>query len=175
MYTRSTRRLFALTCAAALTIAACGGDDDGSSAGADTAIGKALAADLLAESDSPISNEEEARCWSGQIVDGIGEDRLMELGVSADNVGEMSDFDFTDEEISTIVSSLFDCTDVRAALATQFEADFGAEGAKCLADEMDEDLVTSMMTSAFSNADGPPAEFMQAFLDIAAKCDLPIG
>ena len=172
-------RTIALTCLAALALAACGGDDDdgGASAGADTEIGQALAADMLDESgDSPVTNEEEARCWSGKIVDGIGEDRLKELGVTADQVGNIDDIAFEDDEVSTLVGGLFDCVDVRAALAEQFTEDFGEEGAKCLADEMDEDMLTTMMTSAFaSKSDEPPAEFMQTFLDIAAKCDLPLG
>lgn len=181
MNTRPTTRLIALCCAIGLTAAACGGDDDGggSSSGADTEIGKALAADMLSESESeegsPVQTEEEARCWSGQIVDGIGEERLEELGVTSENIGEIEDIAFNDEEISTIVTGLFDCTDVRAALAEQFEADFGEEGAKCLADEMDEDLISQMMTASFSGSEEPPAEFMQTFLDIAAECDLPLG
>lgn len=185
--TGSMRRWFAIGCAAALTLAACGGDDDGggggdgggdggASAGADTAIGRALTADMLAEEDSPVQTEEEARCWSGRIVDGIGEDRLVELGVSAENVGDIDQIDFSDSEVDTLVDGLFDCTDVEAAFAEQFTEDFGEEGAACMAEAMDQEMVSDMMKSSFSGDDAElPDDFFQAFLDIAAECDLPLN
>lgn len=175
-------RAFAALCTLALAATACGGDDDGGGAasdGADTPIGQALTAEIMDDADgddSVAQTEEEARCWSGKIVDDIGEDRLNELGVTADNVGDIEDIDFSEGEIDTIVDGMFDCVDVRASFATQFEGDFGAEGAQCVADELDEDLVKDVMKSAVSGDDAEPSdEFFQAFLDIAAKCDLPLN
>lgn len=175
------RRTLAVLVLAA-TAAACGGDDDGGSDNADAAdtpVGRALTEELMAESDdSPISTEEDARCVAGGIVAGVGEDRLAELGITAETAvgSEIEDVDFTEAEIGIVVDSMFDCVDVTAALAAEFEADFGAEGAQCLAENLDQDLVRDLMTSSFLGEDAEMTdEFFQAFIDIAAECDLPLN
>lgn len=161
-------------------VVACGGDDGGGDAdAADTPVGRALTAELMAESDdSPIATEEDARCVAGGIVSGIGEERLEELGVTAETAegSDMADFDFTEEELGTVVDAIFDCVDIQAALAAEFEADFGAEGAQCLAENLDEELIRDLFAMSFAGGDGEmPEEFFQAFLDIAAACDLPLN
>lgn len=170
-------RTTALLAAAALTVglAACGGGDEEGDAAASSPLAEALATDMLDSDSSPVGTEEEANCWANQIVDDIGEDRLEELGMTVENVGDMEDYDFTDEELSTMVDGMFGCIDVKAAFAAEFEEDFGAEGAKCVADALDEDLVKEAMLADQSGADEPSAEFMQAFLDIAAECNLDLG
>lgn len=183
---RNLTRIPAIVSIVALTVAAaaCGSDDDGggsASAGADTPIGQALAAQILDDSDSEdgsvAQTEEEARCWAGKIVDDVGEERLEELGVTAENVGEIEDIDFTDDELDALVDGMFECIDVTAAFAAQFEEDFGAEGAQCVAENLDQEFVKDMMKIAVSGdaTAEPPDEFFQAFLDIAAECDLPLN
>ncbi len=158
-----------------LALSACGSDDD-VSAGADTEIGQALTEEFMADGDSPFSSEEDARCMSGKIVDGIGEDRLEELGMTADNVPDIDAIDFTEGELDTVIDSLFDCVDVQAELAKEFESDFGEEGAQCVAENLDEDLVRDLMSASFVDAEPEMTDdFFQAFLDIAAECDLPLN
>ncbi len=167
-------RVFAAACAAALLASACGSDTEAGS-GADTAIGQALTEEFLSEGDSPITTEEQARCMSGDIVDNIGEDRLAELGVTADNVADIDEIDFTDAEFDTIVDALFDCVDVRDAMATEMAGDFGEEGAACVADNLDEDLLRDVMAAGFRGEDAEPSnDFLQAMLDVAAECDLDL-
>lgn len=167
--------------ALAATAAACGGDDDGGggdSAAADTPIGQALTAELLSETeDSPIGTEEEARCVAGGIVSGIGEDRLTELGVTPESVGNIEDIGFDADEADEIVDAMFSCVDVKAALAEEFEAEFGAEGAECLADGLGDDRLRELMASSFlgDESEEMSDEFFQEFLDIAADCDVPLG
>ena len=184
MTTTPTLRRSLVLFALAASVAACGGDDDGGDSGdvaaaADTPVGKALTEELMAESDdSPISTEEEARCVAGGIVSGVGEERLEELGVTADTAigSDIEDIDFTADEIGTIVDSMFDCVDVQAAMAEEFEEDFGAEGAQCVAENLDQDLMRDLMASSMiGDDDEMPDEFFQAFLDVAAECDLPLG
>lgn len=182
----SIRGSIALAAALTLAVGACGGDDDDAAGGgdadaaADTELGQALTAELLSESDdSPIATEDEARCVAGGIVSGIGEDRMAELGVTPDNIddGEMEEVEFTPAEVDTIVDSMFDCVDIKAALTEEFEADFGAEGAECVADGLGDDMIRDLMSSSFLGEDDEEMseEFFQAFLDIAADCDLPLG
>lgn len=182
MPTRTIRRAGTLALALAL-MSACGSGDDGSgsgssSDGADTPIGKALTEDLMAEGEDELNaTEEEARCAAGGIVDGVGEDRLEELGVTADNVDDIETIDFTDGELDVVVDSLFDCIDVEQMLADEMAGEFGDEAASCVAEELDPDLMKRIFKSEFGDGadEELQSEFFQAFLDVAAECDLPIG
>ena len=170
---RNTRARFVMAgLALTLSAAACGGE----TAAADTAVGQALTDELMSEADSPFSSEEDARCMSGGIVEGIGEERLEELGVTADSVSSLEEIDFDEAEAEVVVDSLFDCVDVKAEMVSQFEADFGAEGAECVADNLDDEMVRDLMASSFVGEDPEMSDDMfQAFLDIAAECDLPLS
>ena len=157
----------------ALVAAACGGDDD-SGAPTDSPLVQAIAASADSDPDSPLSNREDAECFASKIVGDIGEDRLAELGVTAENAGSIDDIDFSSDELGVVVDSLDDCVDLKALMAEEFEEDFGAEAAGCLADELDGDVLKDAMRAGFSDEE-PTEDFIQAFLDVAAKCDLPLG
>lgn len=169
------KRVVGVMVALMLVGAACGGDDDAVAA-SDSPLVAALADEISSneDGDSPFSNREEAECWAGRIVGGIGEGRLTELGVTAEDVGEIGDYNFTEDEIDVIVDSMDKCIDLKAALAETFTEDFGAEGAECVADELDGDLLRDLMAAGITDSE-PPDEFFQEFLDIAAKCDLPLN
>ena len=171
-----TTKTYGLVAVAALVFgaAACGGDDEGGGGDADSPLAQALAADMLADEDAATTDPEEAECWASGIVGGIGEDRLTELGMTVDNVGDVEDYEFTEAEISTVVDSMFDCVDVQASLTEVFEEDFGPEAAACLAEGLDNDMLKQVMTSELDGSE-PSDEFFQAFLDLAAECDIPLN
>lgn len=172
------RKLLMIVGAIAILASACGGDDDdgGAVAAADSPLVGAIAQQIVegSDSDAPVSSQEEAECWAGRIVGGIGEDRLTELGVSADNVGEITDYDFSDGEIDTIVDSLGDCVDLAELMAAEMVGELGEEAADCVAGELEGDFLNDLMKASFRDEE-PGDEFFQTFLDIAAECDLPIG
>ncbi len=170
---RNIRRYLGAACVGALLLSACGSDGGG---GADTAVGQALADELMSDADSPLTGEEEARCMAGDIVDNVGEERLEELGVTADSVAAIEDVEFSADEEQTVLDALFDCVDVRAAMAEEMTSDFGEEAAKCVADNLDEDLLREAMSAGFSDSDAEPSnDFFQGMLDVAAECDIPLG
>jgi hypothetical protein len=142
----------------------------------DGSLVSALADNMMEEAavgGSPVATREEAECWANRIVDGVGEDRLNELGVTPQSVGELDELDLTDAEISTVVDSLFDCADVQQAFADQFSTDFGAEAATCIADALDEDLVKEALRASIAgDASEPSAEFIETFTQIAADCGI---
>ena len=46
---------------------------------------------------------------------------------------------------------------------------------RSIAENLDEELLRDLMASAFLGDEGEmPEEFFQAFLDVAAECDLPL-
>jgi hypothetical protein len=164
----------ALAVALTFGVAACGGGDDGGGAAADSPLAKALAANIQAEEDGLVNSEEEAECWAGKVVSEIGEDRLTELGMTEANVPDIDEMDFTSDEVSSVVESMFECIDVKAAFTAELESDFGAEAAGCLADGLDEEFVKEILLSEMDGSE-PSDEFMQNFLDIAAECDIPLN
>lgn len=175
-----TTKFYGLVATVALVFgaAACGGGDDsgggGDGADADSPLVQALAANLLEDGeDSPVASQEEAECWASGVVGGIGEDRLTELGVTPEDVGDIEDLALTDDEVSVVVDSLFGCADVQQAFADQFAADFGEEAATCIAEQLDEDLVKQALTASIAGDDAQPsAEFLEQFAAIAGDCGL---
>lgn len=170
-------RLFVIAVAATLLLAACGDSDGGGDA--DPALVAALADELASPDDdgspSPFPRDD-AECAAEKIISGIGAGRLAELGVTADDVGEVEELDFTDSELDTIVDSLGDCSDLPRLMADQLAADgaLSAEDADCFADEFDEGLLKDVFKGVFQGeelGDDPPEDFLNAFIDVAAECD----
>ena len=123
-----------------------------------------------------MSNQQEAECFAGRVVDKIGESRLLELGVTDSLGGEVGEINFSDSEFRTIVTELSECVDLAGFLAEEFEDDFGEKGARCVADNLEGDVVIALMRAGLEDPDAEPSnEFLQVFLDVAAECDLPLG
>jgi hypothetical protein len=160
-----------------LGLAACGGDDE--SGGGDLSpLAQAIADDMLdtSEEGGMVPTVDEANCFAGSVVDGIGEDRLRELGVDESTVQDIEELDFSAEEVDVVVDSMFDCVDVSSMMASELEADFGAEGAQCVADKLDAEFLKDIMAQEFAGVEAEMSdEFFQAFLDIASECDLPLN
>lgn len=168
------RKVTMLFGAGAMLIGGCGGGDSGSST--DSPLAQALSEEIYAESSSGVSTEEEASCVAGSIVSGIGQGRLEDLGMTVDNVGDIEEYDFSDDEIGVIVDSLLGCVDVKAALAEEMTSQWDGEGAECVAKNLDEDFIREIMTTSLQDPSAEmPDEFFQTFLDIAAECDLPMN
>lgn len=171
------KKFATLICALVLVAAACGGDDDDGAVDVDDSpLAAAIADDVMSEDGAPVTDRAEAECFAGNVVGRIGEDRLGELGVTVDSVGDIPDIDFTDDELNTLLDSLTDCVDLEAAMAEEFAEDFGAEAAECLASELGEDTLVDLMRQGFTDPDAEPtAEFFNTFLDAAAECDLQLN
>jgi hypothetical protein len=168
------RKVTLLFGAGVLIVGGCGGGDSSSSA--DSPLVQALSSEIYAESASGVSTEEEATCVADGIVTGIGEDRLETLGMTVDNVGNIEDYEFSDDEIDVIVDSLIGCVDVKTALAQEMTSQWGGEGAECVAENLDDEFIRSIMATALRDpAAEMPDEFFQTFMDIAAECDLPLN
>jgi hypothetical protein len=114
------KNLLILLLSIAVIAAACGDDDDsGGGDISDSPIAVALAATMMEDTDSPFSNQEDAECFASKTVNDIGEDRLIELGVTADDVQEIDAIAFEDGELDKIVDAMDDCVDLGAAIAAE--------------------------------------------------------
>ncbi len=168
------RKLIAMTVLLAVIAAACGGNG-GVDVG-DSPLAQAMAADFLSDPESPFGGQDDAECFAGKVVGDIGEDRLGALGVTVDNVGQIEDIDFTDGEIDTVLDAIAECVDLKTAIAEQLSTQFGEEPAQCVADKLDAGLLKDAMRAGITGEDQDPSEeFLQAFLDVAAECNVPLS
>ena len=151
------------------TITGCGSDDEDA---ADTAVGRALTEQLLA--GAAVNNEQEARCLAGSTVEAIGEDRLANLGVTADDVSGVGGADFTSGEIEMLVDAFFDCVDIRRVLASNLAGDAGDEAAACLSENLPEGALRDIVRSFNFEGQELPTESEQALRDVAASCGVQI-
>lgn len=150
--------------------AGCSSDDD--EAAADTPLGRALTEQLL--EGAAVNTEQEARCVAGTTVDELGEDRLAELGVTAQDVSGMGEADFTTDEVDTLVDAFFDCVDIRRVLATNLAGDAGNEAAACLSQNLPDAALRDIVRSFNFAGQELPAESEQALRDVAATCGVPV-
>ncbi len=152
-----------------LVLAGCGGSDGG-------AVAEAIADDLLADGDSPLT-EDEASCAADTIVSEVGEDRLEELGVTADNVGDFDDVDLNEDERATLGNAMADCIEddflIRALLA---DGDITEDQASCLGDAIDADTARELARSSFAGDDiDPPEELLLEVAGAMADCGVIPG
>jgi len=144
-------------------------------------LAAAIAAAIAAPTDdgepSPFPIEE-ASCAAGWIVNDIGSDRLTELGVSAAEVSQVEDIDFTDEELGLIVLAIGDCADIARLLADSLVNDgtLSAVDADCFAAEFDEEVLEQAFKVSLADPDAELAtdEFLAEFFDVASVCDLAL-
>ena len=134
--------------AALFVASACGGGDDiDPASAAETPVGRAITADLLETTPADLT-ETEARCVSGNIVAGIGEEELDALGVTAASVARLGEATLTSDQIETIVEAWAACIDIREQMARSFSVDLSDQAAACLSDGIDLDLAKSLLAAS---------------------------
>jgi hypothetical protein len=177
------KRLLTATLLAALLVAGCGdSDDSGGGDGENGELVDAMAAQLTEGDDVPVSDEE-AECIASDIVDGIGAERLEELGVTAESVsddsaGDITELDFSEDEVTVLVDSIDGCADLKAIFAESMSADgtVSSEDAECLVDELPDDFVRGALEASFSGTDPTASEeFTNDLIDAMSACDVAPG
>lgn len=148
---------FALVVIAVLATACAGGDSDNEPdalAFVDSPLVGPLAEEILTGPDALTTDRAEAACFARGTVAGIGEARLVELGLSSSDTPDLDSLDLTDAEVTTLVGSMFDCIDVQQMIADSMTADgVDAEDARCLADSIDELVLRSAMIDQMRGVD----------------------
>ena len=167
----SFKGILACLVVATLLLAACGDSD------ADAALATEFTADDSDGDPSPFPLDE-ATCAAKRIISRLGASRLAELGVTPAEVGEIEDIDFTDGEIDEIVDSFGAYSDLTRLFADSLVAEetLSESDGDCLAKEFDEDDLLSVFRDQFRGdaPEDPPDDFLQAFFDVAAKCDFDL-
>ena len=195
-----SRRLLIAALFGAVVLAGCGDSDDGDATpledsadddsgddgddggGSDDPLVQAIATWMSADDDLPPFDDEEAECVAVGVVDGIGADRLEELGVTEETLSSEEDIEFggldmTDDEVTVVIDSMEDCADLDALLAEALAEDgtFSTEEAECLVDELPDDFVRSGFEAEFAGEDITDDQDLQnSLLDALSNCDVSI-
>jgi len=147
----------------------------------DPVLAAAIAAAITApDEDGDLSPFpiEEASCASGWIVNDIGSDRLLELGVSATSVGQIDDIEFSDAELELIVAALGDCADMSRLIGDALVSDgtFSEADGDCFATEFDEAVLEQAFKTVLrdSEAELDSDEFINEFIDVAGICNIAL-
>jgi hypothetical protein len=158
------KRLGLLSAALILVLAACG-DDGASLNAAEQEFADALAADLIADPDNPMTSDADASCVAEAIVAEYGTDRLGDLGIAPGALPDMGEFgpSMSDAEQNAFVDIYFDCVDIKEAMAAGMsegsEGVFGQAEAECVMDTFDDDTLRQGLLSELDGTDWePPAE-----------------
>jgi hypothetical protein len=119
---------------------------------------------------------EEADCVADGMVEGIGVDQLEKYGI----LGEDGSFDtessldaMSKKDATTLVDSVFDCTDAMAAIKDEVASSVGqqsAEVTECIDEALNEERVRSLLVGVFSgNEEQATAELTGPLMQCALK------
>ena len=165
------KKLLALFAALVMIAVACGDDDGGGSS--DSVLSKAIAGAIIADpSGDPATTEDQAQCMANTFIDTIGDDGLVELGVTLEAVEggmQLEDVGLSDEQMQSYIDASLECIDVESLLTEGLVNDGMSEkDASCIADNLDPDLM-----SEFAGVDpSSNPDLTNEILDVMADCDV---
>jgi hypothetical protein len=171
------KKLGMATLALMLLLAACGGDDAAKLSGEEQALADAMATNFAADPSLGITPEQ-GTCVGNGAVTAIGMDRLTELGITADNVGDSMDTalsQLTEAEKGQIVDVLTGCIDFGATLVAQMKAGgLSDTQATCIGNGLSDDMIRAMALGGMSGAANynpmtDPA-ISEAFVALLTQC-----
>jgi|GEM_PF-3908350 len=142
------------------------GDSGNADDNANSELAKAIGVEIGNDDDSFSLRDEEELCMGQKVIDSIGEDRLSELGVSAEDASAIDDADFRIDEEASLLNALVDCVDARELMNQSFEASgLPDEKIKCINDSLtDEDIDQYLEGVVDGETPG------QKFIDAREKC-----
>jgi len=119
-------------------------DPDVNNSSSDMSLAEALAADL--ESSGGPDFGVDTSCVGETVVEGIGKDRLNELGIIADDVSAMDTADFTAAESQVIVGALTTCGDSRELMEQALTSTgLPTETISCMLDALSDEQLSTML------------------------------
>jgi hypothetical protein len=134
------------------------GEDEGEGEEAAGDVEAEIAAAIIADPDPdfPVT-EDQANCIANGIVDGIGEDRLEELGLvelfSSDEQVEFADIDLDEDEVDSLASTFTECLDFRELMMEQFGASLTDEQKACVEEAITDEAIHEFFVVGFSGGD----------------------
>ncbi len=170
-------RLFTVVIAFGLLVASCG-DDGASRSAEEQAVVDALVVDMQSDTTPEEDfTEDQMRCLAEGIVTEAGIERLAEVGITADEVGdpEAAFRTLSDDEVNAIGGRALECIDyAQAFVDSMMEDGVSQESGDCLVESLQEtDFFLAAFVAGMRGSDfdpGSDGEFLQAFVTGAGEC-----
>lgn len=164
------RTILSTVLASLLVLSGCGGGEEDE---AKTAI-----SDYLMEQQDDAQmitlKEGEADCIAGDMVDGIGVDKLKEYGFLNEDGSVNKDSkqtpEMSKEDSEVMVDAMFGCTDVMDTMRNELATAMGSatpEMQKCFEKALSEEMVRSVLVATFS---GDEAAAQQELMGPLGEC-----
>jgi hypothetical protein len=156
--------------------AACGGGEGDDGAALSDAIADAMMED--AAEDSPFGREQ-AECFGDEVVERMGVDRLVAVGLSVEDIergAEPGSVDLSDEDVSNMTDAVTECIDFGRLVVDQMTADMplSDESADCLvAGINDAGFLRAFAESSFIDESVPSElenEMISTLFDLVGDC-----
>jgi hypothetical protein len=172
-------RRLVLVLAFGLIVAACGGDGDGDAAALSDAIADAMMESV--DADTPFERDQ-AECFGNEVVDRMGVDRLVAVGLSVEDIeggAEPGSVDLSDEDVTNMTDAITECIDFGQLVVDEMTADLtiSAESAQCLVDGINEaDFLRTFAESSFLDDEVPSeleGEMLSTLFDLLGECLTP--
>lgn len=134
--------------ALALSLTACGQDDDAEAA-------EAISANMMQESDDGFTVDQgQADCVGEGMVEEIGVDQLQEYGMLTDDLqvnDSLGEVTMEETDADSAAEVVVGCVDAQAMLAEQLSADgtLTEQQQQCISEALDDDAVTMMFSLIF--------------------------
>ncbi|HEU4512067.1 MAG TPA: hypothetical protein VFR87_03080 [Nocardioidaceae bacterium] len=164
------RTILSTVLASLLTLSACGGSAEEDEAKA------AISGYLMEQQDDKqmiTLEKDEADCISGDMVDGIGVEKLKEYGFLNDDGTVNKDAkspEMSEEDSEVMVDAMFECTDVMDTMRKELAGAMGSatpEMQECFEDALSEEMVRSVLVATFS---GDEAKAQQELMGPLGEC-----
>lgn len=178
---KNAPRILAALFALALVASACGG---GAAGADDQELIDAVAASMRAEGDVPDGVDVE--CMAAAMVNGLGGAQGLEsdFGITLEKVEAGGDFgddlELSREAATSLTNDMWEC-DLQEAMVAEMAADIDEESARCLVNELDQDILRNMMAAELMNPTDAAAveaeaesELLPAMFDAIGECDIPL-
>lgn len=176
---KMTKRRFAGALGLALTLSACGGSDGLSEA--DAELAGSLATEWSEGGEFPESVDEQ--CLAEGFVEGVGgADGAAEVGLTTANIGD-ADFEaqpLSEESARAVSANMFACDGFETALLSEMGPEVTDEQASCLAEQVDDSSLESLIASTFMGEAGAAIEaelentFEEDFFTAFGECDIEL-
>ncbi|MEL6892705.1 MAG: hypothetical protein AAFP84_13990 [Actinomycetota bacterium] len=150
----------------ALVLAACGGSDDADGSGGglsaeDRALADAISADLVDGDEDGFAAVFDTDCMGEQMVRALGGAAAIErdYGVTADNIGDVEDRDFTEDDAQKIAEGYVACGSMKELFTLAFVQEGGVtqEQADCLVADIEESAFEAAIAEVLAGVDDGPA------------------
>ncbi|HYH34857.1 MAG TPA: hypothetical protein VD814_06875 [Nocardioides sp.] len=161
-------RTFGVAAVLALTVSACGGDDDATAS-------KAISDSIMESNDQTFEvSRSQADCVGDGLVEQIGTEQLTEYGIITEDLEAsdgIDDVTMSQEDAESAADVMSECADIRE-LFTNAMGELPEEARSCVDENLSDEVVHDFLVAIFMNDQEKGTQDMMSALQ---ECVTPQG